>query len=71
MDFGKILSQLRLERDMIQQAIESMEKLATSHRGRGRPLGSTNELPRKRGRPKGSKSKPASAVSSTSAGPNF
>ena len=71
MDFAKILAQLRLERDMIQQAIESMEKLAATHRGRGRPPGSTTDPAKKRGRPKGSKNKTAPAATSATAGQSY
>ena len=69
MDFAKILAQLRLERDMIQQAIESMEKLAAAtHRGRGRPPGSTTDPAKKRGRPKGSRKQvPAASATGTQA----
>jgi hypothetical protein len=41
MDFEKILAQLRGERDLIEQVIVNIEKLAHKvKRGRGRPLGS-------------------------------
>ena len=41
MDFAKILAQLRGERDLIEQVIVSIETLAHTKRGRGRPKGST------------------------------
>jgi hypothetical protein len=58
MDFGKILAELRQEKEAIEQAILSIEKLAGTHR-RGRPPepGETQDAPRKRGRPKGSKNR--------------
>jgi hypothetical protein len=62
MDFGRILAELRQEKAAIEQAILSIEKLAGAQR-RGRPPASgegttTEDAPRKRGRPKGSKNKP-------------
>ena len=61
MDFVRILAELRQEKQAIEQAILSIEKLAGTHR-RGRPPGTAEvslglEAPRKRGRPKGSKNK--------------
>lgn len=57
MDFARILAELRQEKNAIEQAILSIEKLAGEH-GTGEP-GSMEGLdaPRKRGRPKGSKNK--------------
>ncbi len=65
-----MLAELRQEKEAIEQAILSIEKLAGAHR-RGRPPGSatTLDVPRKRGRPKGSKNRPhppaTNAVGST------
>jgi hypothetical protein len=63
MDLSRILTELRQEKEAIEQAILSIEKLAGAHR-RGRPSGTANseDAPRKRGRPKGSKNRPAPAV---------
>jgi len=76
MNFGKILAELRQEKEAIEQAIVSIEKLAGAHR-RGRPPGSDNEddaaPPRKRGRPKGSKNRPtapATTVTNAVASPS-
>lgn len=69
MDFARILAELRQEKTAIEQAILSLEKLAIKH-GAGE-LGSIAgpDVPRKRGRPKGSKNKahPA-ATNAASAG---
>jgi hypothetical protein len=67
MDLAKVLAELRQEKEALEQAILSIEKLAGAHR-RGRPPGSTNnsEEPRRRGRPKGSKNKPVPAVTNAS-----
>jgi hypothetical protein len=59
MDFAPVLAQLRLEREMIEQAIQSLEKLAATHRARSGSGDNEPALPRKRGRPKGSKNKSA------------
>ena len=69
MDLGRILAELRQEKDAIEQAILSIEKLAGTHR-RGRPPGSGNseDAPRKRGRPKGSKNRPAPAATNAAGG---
>jgi hypothetical protein len=60
MDFGKILAELRQEKAAIEQAILSIEKLAGAHRQERLGEGQTEEAPRKRGRPKGSKNRPTS-----------
>jgi hypothetical protein len=58
MDVGKILSELRQEREQLEEAIISLERLA---RGRGKRRGRPPawlSLAKKRGRPPGSKNKP-------------
>ncbi len=67
MDVSKILAELRAEREQIEEAILSLERLA---RGRGRRRGrppawmSSGEppAPKRRGRPPGSKNKQPAAV---------
>jgi len=57
MDVTKIISELRQEREQIEEAIISLERLA---RGRGRRRGrppSWLAIAKKRGRPPGSKNK--------------
>ncbi len=60
MDVAKILGDLRQERDQLEEAIISLERLAAG-RGprRGRPPAWMSEA-KKRGRPLGSKNKPKS-----------
>jgi hypothetical protein len=61
MDVTKILVELRQEREQIEEAILSLERLARGRgRRRGRPPGWMSEA-KKRGRPPGSKNKAASA----------
>jgi hypothetical protein len=64
MDVAKILAELRQEREQIEEAIVSLERLARGRsRGRGRPPAWLSSLtqPKRRGRPPGSKNKnPAS-----------
>jgi len=69
MDLGRILAELRQEKDAIEQAILSIEKLAGAHR-RGRPTGTANseDAPKKRGRPKGSKNRPPTPAATNAAG---
>ena len=58
MDVAKILADLRQERDQLEEAILSLERLATGRgRRRGRPPAWMSEA-KKRGRPLGSKNKP-------------
>jgi hypothetical protein len=61
MDVSKILAELKAEREQIEEAILSLERLArTQHRGPGRPPGSSSTNPngpKRRGRPPGSKNK--------------
>jgi hypothetical protein len=67
MDVSKILAELKAEREQIEEAILSLERLA---RGRGRRRGrppawmSTGEAlaPKRRGRPPGSKNKQPAAM---------
>lgn len=63
MDALKILAELLQEREQIDEAILSLERLASGrHRGRGRPPKWMSETTKKRrGRPPGSKSKPKTA----------
>ncbi len=62
MDVSKILAELKAERQQIEEAILSLERLARGRGGRrGRPpawLAATEqEAPKRRGRPPGSKNK--------------
>lgn len=58
MDVTKILAELRQEREQIEEAIMSLERLARGRgRRRGRPPAWMTEMDRKRGRPPGSKNK--------------
>ena len=60
MDVNKMLADLRQEREQIEEAILSLERLARGRgRRRGRPPAWLNqiELPKRRGRPPGSKNK--------------
>ena len=58
MDVVKILALLRQERAQIEEAILRMEQLAkTRARRRGRPPAWMADLPKRRGRPPGSKNK--------------
>ena len=58
MDVTKILTELRQEREQIEEAIMSLERLARGRgRRRGRPPTWMAELDKKRGRPPGSKNK--------------
>jgi hypothetical protein len=68
MDVSKILAELKAEREQIEEAILSLERLArTQHRGPGRPPGSSiaATAPKRRGRPPGSKNKVQPAPSQT------
>ncbi len=72
MDVSKILAELRAEREQIEEAILSLERLA---RGRGRRRGrppawmsaAEPAAPKRRGRPPGSKNKqqPAAVISAS------
>jgi hypothetical protein len=58
MDVTKILGQLREEREQLEEAIMSLERLARGRgRRRGRPPSWMADLEKKRGRPVGSKNK--------------
>lgn len=69
MDVTKILAELKSERQQIEEAILSLERLARGRgRRRGRPPSWMSEItatPKRRGRPPGSKNK----TSATSAAP--
>jgi hypothetical protein len=64
MDVSKILTELREERQQIEEAIISLERLARGRgRRRGRPPAWISEMTtKKRGRPPGSKNKVATAT---------
>ena len=67
MDVTKILADLRQEREQIEEAILSLERLA---RGRGRrrgrpPTWMTEITAKRRGRPPGSKNKPTPKAAGT------
>ncbi len=58
MDINKMLSELRLEREQVEEAIMTLERLARGRgRRRGRPPAWMNQI-KKRGRPPGSKNRP-------------
>ena len=67
MDVAKILAELKAERVQIEEAIASLERLARGRvRGPGRPpnwMGET--MPKRRGRPPGSKNKVAAPARSS------
>jgi hypothetical protein len=70
MDVNKMLADLRQERENIEQAILTLERLARGQvRRRGRPPAwmSGIEEPKKRGRPPGSKNKTATGTPKTAA----
>jgi hypothetical protein len=64
MDVSKILTELREERQQIEEAILSLERLARGRgRRRGRPPSWMSEMTAKRrGRPPGSKNKTTAAI---------
>lgn len=66
MDVSKILAELREERQQIEEAIISLERLARGRgRRRGRPPAWVSELNvKRRGRPPGSKTKTVAAGAS-------
>ena len=76
MDVSKILAELREERQQIEEAIVSLERLARGRgRRRGRPpawLAAAGEAARvegkRRGRPPGSKNKPTEASAQAASG---
>jgi hypothetical protein len=58
MDINKMLAELRQEREQIEEAIMTLERLARGRgRRRGRPPAWMSAI-KKRGRPPGSKNKP-------------
>jgi hypothetical protein len=58
MDVSKILADLRQEREQLEEAILSLERLAMGRgRRRGRPPSWMTAVTKKRGRPPGSKNK--------------
>jgi hypothetical protein len=63
MDVARILAELREERQQIEEAIVTLERLARGRgRRRGRPpawLSAISATPKRRGRPPGSKNKAA------------
>lgn len=62
MDVTKILAELRQEREQLEEAIISLERLARGRgRRRGRPPAWLAEQPKRRGRPPGSKNKSTQA----------
>jgi len=63
MDVTKILAELRQEREQIEEAILSLERLARGRgRRRGRPPAWMTAVTKKRGRPPGSKNKTMAAT---------
>jgi hypothetical protein len=65
MDINKMLAELRLEREHIEEAIMTMERLARGRgRRRGRPPAWMSTIKR-RGRPPGSKNRPKSEAKAT------
>jgi len=66
MDINKMLVELRQEREQIEEAIMTLERLARGRgRRRGRPPSWMTEIKR-RGRPPGSKNKPKPEAKATS-----
>ena len=67
MDVAKILAELKAEREQIEAAIISLERLARGRvRGPGRPPNwMADTIPKRRGRPPGSKNKAAAPVNSS------
>jgi DNA invertase Pin-like site-specific DNA recombinase len=64
MDINKMLSDLRLEREQIEEAIMTLERLARGRgRRRGRPPAWMSQIKR-RGRPPGSKNRPKTEAKS-------
>lgn len=73
MDVSKILAELKAEREQIEEAILSLERLARGRGNkRGRPptwmseVAEEQPIAKRRGRPPGSKNKPAQAAAQTS-----
>ena len=68
-DVGKILAELKAEREHIEEAIASLERLARGRMRRpGRPPNwMADAMPKRRGRPPGSKNKVAPPEKSSAA----
>ena len=67
MDINKMLTDLRLEREQIEEAIMTLERLARGRgRRRGRPPAWMSKFKR-RGRPPGSKNRPKSEAKAAAA----
>ena len=67
MDINKMLAELRLEREHIEEAIMTLERLARGRgRRRGRPPAWMSQI-RRRGRPPGSKNKPKNEAKASKA----
>jgi hypothetical protein len=67
MDINKMLAELRLEREQVEEAIMTLERLARGRgRRRGRPPAWMSQIKR-RGRPPGSKNRPKSETKAASA----
>jgi hypothetical protein len=68
-DVGKILAELKAEREQIEEAILSLERLARGRaRGPGRPPNwMADDTPKRRGRPPGSKNKVVAPAKSSAA----
>jgi hypothetical protein len=65
MDINKMLAELRLEREHIEEAIMTLERLARGRgRRRGRPPAWMSQVKR-RGRPPGSKNRPKNEAKAT------
>ncbi len=71
MDLNKMLAELRAERDQIEEAIIALGRLSLGAKRRGRPplwmtqmKGVEGAVPKRRGRPPGSKNKPHAEESS-------
>jgi DNA invertase Pin-like site-specific DNA recombinase len=65
MDINKMLAELRLEREQIEEAIMTLERLARGRgKRRGRPPAWMSQIKR-RGRPPGSKNRPKSEAKAT------
>jgi hypothetical protein len=69
MDVSKILAELKAEREQIEEAIASLERLARGRgRGPGRPPNwMSDAAPKRRGRPPGSKNKVPAVVKQAAA----
>ena len=69
MDVSKIIAELKAEREQIEEAIASLERLARGRvRGPGRPPNwMADTVPKRRGRPPGSKNKAGAPARSSAA----